>query len=225
LSRRPPQPSPHSASLGNERVARGDDVVARLGAANIVICGAGAIGANLAEHLARMGACGQGQLRVVDDDRVEARNLTTQPWQRADVGQLKVKVLATQLFRSAGLDVDARSVRLTADNAAALVAGADLVVDAFDNAPSRQVVQDACRRDGLACLHVGLAKGYAEVIWDERYTVPPLAGADVCDVGLARSLVVLAAVVGAEAIAAFVARTERRSFTITLADLRVTPLP
>jgi len=40
----------------------------------VTICGAGALGANLAETLARMGL---HKLRVIDYDRISAHNLST----------------------------------------------------------------------------------------------------------------------------------------------------
>jgi molybdopterin/thiamine biosynthesis adenylyltransferase len=43
------------------------------------------------------------------------------------------------------------------------------VVDTFDNAASRQLVQEQCRSRGLPCLHVGLFADYGEVVWDECY--------------------------------------------------------
>ncbi len=40
----------------------------------VTVCGAGALGANLAENLARQGFT---RIRVIDRDRVEERNLST----------------------------------------------------------------------------------------------------------------------------------------------------
>src|SRR5688572_22041346 len=65
----------------------------------ITICGAGALGANLAETLAGMGL---RRLRVIDRDRVEAHNLSTQPWVQQDIGGHKARVLANALYRAVG---------------------------------------------------------------------------------------------------------------------------
>jgi molybdopterin/thiamine biosynthesis adenylyltransferase len=43
----------------------------------VTVCGAGALGANITENLARSGA---GSLVVIDRDRIEERNLSTQPY-------------------------------------------------------------------------------------------------------------------------------------------------
>lgn len=62
----------------------------------ITICGAGALGGNLMEMLARMGFA---RLKLIDKDRVEMRNLSTQPYSRAEVGTPKARALANTLYR------------------------------------------------------------------------------------------------------------------------------
>src|SRR5690348_12375951 len=57
----------------------------------ITICGAGALGGNLAEMLARMGFT---RIKLIDRDRVDMRNLSTQPYSRAEVGTPKARALA-----------------------------------------------------------------------------------------------------------------------------------
>ena len=75
----------------------------------VTVCGAGALGGNLAETLARMGFA---RLKVVDRDGVEMRNLSTQPYSRAEVGAPKARVLANALYRA----VQARVERTCACN-------------------------------------------------------------------------------------------------------------
>src|SRR5262245_64276913 len=86
----------------------------------ITICGAGALGANLAETLARMGL---RRLRVIDRDRVEAHNLSTQPWVQQDIGGQKARVLANALYRAVGARVEAQATALTTDNVRRLLSG------------------------------------------------------------------------------------------------------
>src|SRR4051812_14682189 len=83
----------------------------------ITICGAGALGANLAETLARMGL---RRLRVIDHDRIEAHNLSTQPWVQQDIGEPKARVLANMLYRAVGARVEAQPTTFTTGNAGAL---------------------------------------------------------------------------------------------------------
>ncbi len=186
----------------------------------VTVCGAGALGANITENLARSGA---GKLTVIDRDRIEERNLSTQPYYKSDVGAYKAKILTNTLYRALGVSVDGRSKELTAANAPQLLRGTNLVIDTFDNSVSRQVVKDYCKDAQLPCLHVGLASDYAEIIWNDFYRVPSPANDDVCDYPLARNLVMLAVAVACEVIISFVASGQQQSFTVTLGDFAVKP--
>jgi molybdopterin/thiamine biosynthesis adenylyltransferase len=207
-------------SFYHEQLYRTPALMARLGAFSVAVCGAGALGANISESLARMGF---RRLRVVDRDRVEERNLSTQPYYRSDAGASKARVLANALYRALNVEVDARSVELTEANAAKLLDGCALVVDAFDNSASRRVLKEYAENAGVPCLHTGLAGDYAEVIWNEVYRVPSPAQDDVCDYPLARNLATLTVAVACESIVEFVATGARRSHTITLRDFAVRP--
>jgi molybdopterin/thiamine biosynthesis adenylyltransferase len=186
----------------------------------VTVCGAGALGGNVTESLARSG---YRKLRLVDRDRVEERNLSTQPYYRSDVGAPKARVLAGALYRAVGVEVEAQVAELGDRNAGKLLTGSDLVLDTFDNSTSRRAVSEACRAAAIPCLHIGLAADYAEVIWDEEYRVPSARQDDVCDYPLARNLVTLAVAVGCEVATGFVRDASRRSYTITLGDLKIEP--
>jgi len=187
----------------------------------VTVCGAGALGANITESLARSGF---GCLRVIDRDRIEERNLSTQPYYRSDVGAYKAKMLTNSLYRALGVQIDGRSKELASANAAQMLDGSAIVIDTFDNSVGRQAVKDYCKDAQLPCLHVGLAADYAEVIWNEIYRVPSPANDDICDYPLARNLVMLAVAVACEVIVMFVTTGEQQSFTVTLGDLAVKPV-
>lgn len=202
----------------HESLYRGPDAIARLAVARLTLCGAGALGSHLADNLIRQGV---KSLRVIDRDKVESHNVGTQVYGDADVGGRKADVLKNRLFRTCGVEIDAVAKELTDRTADKLLAGADLVLDTFDNSASRQLVQGACRRLGLACLHVGLNADYAEVLWDDGYRVPNDVGADVCDYPLARNLVLLAVAVASEVVVRFVVEEKRENWTVTLKDFAV----
>jgi hypothetical protein len=193
----------------------------------VTICGAGALGANLAETLARMGL---RRLRVIDRDRIEAHNLSTQPWVQQDIGGLKARVLANTLYRAVGARVEAQPAALTNDNAGALLSGSAAVVDAFDNLPSRAAVGDTATALDIPCLHiaVGEAGDYGCGLWDRAYMPAVYAGAarsepalDSCDYPLTRPLALLVAAAAAEVLARHLLDGSRQSFECTLRDLRL----
>jgi molybdopterin/thiamine biosynthesis adenylyltransferase len=202
----------------HEQRYRSPELMARVRELPVTVCGAGALGANITESLVRSGF---GRLRVIDRDRVEERNLSTQPYYRADVGAPKAKILANALYRALGVAVEARVEELTAANAAKLLRDSAVVLDTFDNSVARGAVKAHCDAAGLPCLHVGLASDYAEAIWNEEYRVPSPTNDDVCDYPLARNLVMLAVAVACETLVTFVATGERESFTVTLRDFAV----
>lgn len=204
----------------HEQLYRSQPMMSRLRDYSITVCGAGALGANMVENLARSGF---GKLKVIDRDRIEERNLSTQPYYKGDIGAFKAKVLANSLYRSLGTTVDAQTKELTADNVVALLKDSRLVLELFDNSVARGIVKDYCDRANLPCLHVGLASDYAEVLWNEVYRVPSAANDDVCDYPLARNLVLLAVAIASEVVIQFVTKGEKQNFTITLGDFAVKP--
>lgn len=205
----------------HEQIYRGRDALARLAATQVTLCGAGALGSHLADNLARQGF---GPQRVIDHDRVEEHNVSTQLYGLVEVGAWKAEALRSRLFRAAGVEVDAVCKELNERNARALLKGAGVVLDTFDNSASRQLAQETCRRLELPCLHVGLFADYAEVVWDETYRVPADVTGDVCDYPLARNLVLLAVAVASETLVRFVLDGERGNWSLTLRDFSVRPL-
>ena len=114
----------------HERLFRGDDIVDRLASVRVTVCGAGALGSNLTESLARQGF---QNLRVIDHDRVEEHNVGTQTYGLCDVGAFKVEVLRSHLFRIAEVEIDARRIELSERTVRKCLRESDLVIDAFDN--------------------------------------------------------------------------------------------
>lgn len=205
----------------HERIYRGSEPMRQLGAIPITLCGAGALGSLLADNLVRQGF---RLSKVIDRERVEEHNVGTQLYGESEVGTWKVEALRNRLFRAVGLEIEAVAKEVTDRNARGLLKGSRLIVNAFDNAAARQIVQDHCRAEGRPCLHVGLFSDYAEVIWDEEYRVPRDVGGDVCDYPLARNLVLMAVAIASEALIRFVLEGSRTGWSITLRDFAVRPL-
>lgn len=186
----------------------------------ITICGAGALGGNLTETLARMGFI---RLTVIDRDRVEARNLSTQPYSRGDLGASKARALAATLYRAVQAKITAVVEELGEGNAGTLLAGSALVVDAFDNTAARGAVSAAARHLALPCLHIGFSPDglYGSGVWEPGYRVPAEPPGDPCDQPLTRSVALALAALAARAVTLFLRDGIRENFEITWADLRI----
>ena len=192
----------------------------KIATTRFVVCGAGALGSNLVDNLTRLGA---KYVRVIDDDRVEDHNIGTQLYGLADVGALKVDVLRSHLYRACEIELDAINKRLKNGNVKKFLKGAELVIDTFDNAESRELVRKFCLEADIACLHVGLFEDYGEVLWNKEYVVPTDGNADVCDYPLARNLVVLLIGIASEVAIRFVLNGSQTNWTATLGDFQVLP--
>lgn len=118
---------------------------ARLKAARVLVVGAGGLGAPLIQYLA---AAGIGTLGIADDDTVSVSNLQRQVIHGTpDIGRPKVESAADAVARlNPHVTVEAHPMRLTAENAQALIAGYDIVADGCDNFSTRYAVSDACFR-------------------------------------------------------------------------------
>lgn len=208
--------NPHDPFFHEERHAS----LAAVAALPITVCGAGALGGNVAETLARMGFA---RLTVIDRDRVEARNLSTQPYTRGEVGAPKARALATSLYRAVGARVTPLVAALTEANAPRLLSASALVVDAFDNSAARGAVSSAARAGNLPCLHVGFSPDglYGSAIWEPGYRVPRDVAGDLCDYPLTRPLALMLAALAARVVAGYLSDGRRHDVEVTWRDLRV----
>jgi molybdopterin-synthase adenylyltransferase len=212
-----------AGTFHHETLYRGQNVLAKLSSLRVTICGAGAVGSNLADNLVRQGVA---KLRVIDHDRVEQHNISTQIYGEPEIGVWKVEALRNHLFRVRGVEIDGIRKQLEEKSARRLLKDSELVVDALDNSTGRQCIQRFVRSAGIPCVHVGLHADYCEIVWDEQYRVPQVAAdaEEVCDYPLARNLVLLAVTAASEAVVQWVADGKRLNLTGTLRDLAVRPL-
>jgi molybdopterin/thiamine biosynthesis adenylyltransferase len=120
--------------------------------APVLLIGAGGLGCGAAWALAAGGA---ERLVVIDDDRVEESNLHRQVLHSpGNVGQPKARSLAEALAaRFPAVAVTAVEGRFGADNAAALLADAALVLDGSDNLSTKFLANDAAVLGGKPLVH------------------------------------------------------------------------
>jgi molybdopterin/thiamine biosynthesis adenylyltransferase len=135
---------------------------ARLAQSHVVLIGIGGIGSPALQYLA---GAGVGHLTLVDDDVVEASNLQRQTiYTEADIGKPKAEAAAAwvAMFDPA-LTVTAHATRITRDNAAGLIAEADVVLDGCDNFATRLAVSDACVKAGVPLTSAALGRFQGQV--------------------------------------------------------------
>lgn len=160
----------------------------RLGSAHVVVVGAGGLGSAVLPVLA---AAGVGSLTVVDDDVVEVSNLPRQTlYTVGDVGGGKAD-LAVRRLTALGARATAVRARVDAGNAAGILSGADVVVDATDDLEARYALDDAAAVAGVPLVW-GSATAYDGQVgvahpdgprWRDLFPVPPLpADAPTCAV-------------------------------------------
>ena len=119
---------------------------ARIGAAHLLIVGAGGLGVPALQYL--VGA-GIGRITLIDPDRVEETNLHRQPIYGGYLGQPKAEAAAG--FARAlnpAIEVTPLIRWLTPENAPALVASADLVLDCADSFAAGYTLSDLCLAAG-----------------------------------------------------------------------------
>lgn len=130
--------------------------------ATVVVVGIGGIGSPALQYLA---GAGIGCLKLIDDDRVDQTNLQRQTlYSERDIGH--GKVVSAKRWASnfdAGLAIDISDARITPANAAALIAGADLVLDGCDNFATRLAVSDACVAAGIPLLSAAVGRFQGQV--------------------------------------------------------------
>ena len=115
----------------------------KLKSASVLCIGTGGLGSPISMYLA---AAGIGRIGLVDFDVVDFSNLQRQIAHGTDdVDRSKVES-ATETIKSINPNVivDKHEVALTSENAMALVADYDIVVDGTDNFPTRYLTNDAC---------------------------------------------------------------------------------
>lgn len=142
----------------------GGDGQKRLLGASVALVGAGGIGSPAIQYLA---GAGIGRLIVIDDDRVELSNLQRQTlFGSNSIGTPKAIAAREAVARlNPDVVVEPHVARIDAANAAALIAGADVVIDGSDNFATRLAVADAAlaARVPLVSAAVGAFEGQLAV--------------------------------------------------------------
>lgn len=185
----------------------------------VVVCGVGALGSTAVSLCRNLDV----ELRLVDFDRVESKNLAAQWFVKQSVGKNKAEAVRLQLSNFYGAKAEALGVRLAAANAAQLLADCELAVDCFDNADSRILLSDAARARNLPLLHGALAADgtFGLVRWDERFTPDreDTAGQATCEGGEHLPMIGLVGATLARSIQDFVRDGSRHDYLVSLSGV------
>jgi len=134
----------------------------RLLTGRVAIVGCGATGSALASLLARAGV---GTLRILDRDYVEPSNLQRQTlFDEADAAESLPKAIAAcrkiALFNSQ-IVCEAHVSDVRPENAAELLAGADLILDGTDNFETRYLINDFAVKHSVPWIYLAAVGSYA----------------------------------------------------------------
>lgn len=133
-----------------------------LSRSRVCVVGCGGLGGYVLELLARTGI---EHLTGVDGDIFREDNLNRQLFAvEHTLGLPKVQAAAERL-RAVNARLDFRPIPefITEDNAAALLGGHDVVVDALDEIPPRRLLAAACGRLAIPLVHGAIGGWYGQV--------------------------------------------------------------
>lgn len=201
------------ARTERNRVLIGDEAQRRLHASKVLMIGAGGLGSPC---LLALTAAGIGAIDICETDTVDVSNLQRQTLYCVhDIGQPKAE-LAVERLSGLAPECTLRSVaRFSADRAADLCAGVDLVIDGSDNFDTRFLAGDITAELGIPLVlgavlgHEGQVAVFNWIDPDGRvgpclrdlYPEPPSTPADPAQRGVLSSTTgVIGSLMAAEAI-------------------------
>ncbi|CAN5193369.1 hypothetical protein BH09MYX1_BH09MYX1_57580 [soil metagenome] len=187
----------------------------------IVFCGVGALGSHAALLCRNLDA----DLAFVDFDRVESKNVASQGYVKPSIGKNKAEALKAIFSNFYGARAEAFGVRLAETNVDALLGPADLVIDAFDNKASRDILSRYAREKKKPLVHAAISADgtFGIVRWDPSFTADAedQAGQATCEGGEHLPMLGLLAAVLARAIQDFAKHGAQHDAIVSLRS--VTP--
>ncbi len=142
--------------------ALSEEECAKLAGSKVAIVGCGGLGGLVIEALARIGV---GHLRVIDGDVFEASNLNRQLLCTEDALGREKAVVASERVKAINSTVEVETIvaMLGEANAAALLYGADCVVDCLDNLEARFWMAHACQSLGIPVVYGAIAGWFGQI--------------------------------------------------------------
>lgn len=134
----------------------------RLANFRVVVAGCGGLGGYIIELLARLGI---GHITAIDGDVFEPTNLNRQLLSHpGNLGQPKAEQAKERVaLINPDISLTPIHTRITSENAALLMNGHDVVVDALDNISSRRFIETAAEQLGIPMVFGAIAGWHAQV--------------------------------------------------------------
>lgn len=134
----------------------------KIGAAKVLVVGAGGLGCPALLYLTGLGC---GTIGIADDDTVSLSNLHRQVlYTEADAGKAKAVIAREYLQQRNGkLNIVSHPERLTELNAAALIGQYDMVVDCSDNIDTRYIIDAVTSTQGKPFVYGGIRRFEGQV--------------------------------------------------------------
>lgn len=162
----------------------------RLLRAKVAVVGAGGLGGHVVELLARQGV---GCLTVIDGDRFAGHNLNRQILATGQTLGMNKALAAAARVAQVNPDVEVTPVAGMLDeaNAAQLLGGQDVVVDALDTLGARRMLYRAAQEQGIPLVHgaiAGFTGRVATVLPGDKAAARLFDGPEDCDRGAEQRL-------------------------------------
>lgn len=110
----------------------------KISSTTVAVCGLGGLGSNIAISLARAGI---GKLILIDFDKVDITNLHRQQYKANQIGMCKTEALQNNLKEiNPYLETKIHTICLDESNAKDVLADADIICEAFDNAECKAML-------------------------------------------------------------------------------------
>ena len=188
----------------------------------ITMLGCGALGSWTSVFLARSGL---RHFRLIDMDKVEIHNTSTQAFFLENLNQYKATALSRILYRINRARSAIYNEELTAENVSLAFDDTDLVICTFDNYKSRKLVRDKALELDFPTVFGGMngSLNYGEVAWAEHYSPPRDPEArdiDPCNYPLSTTLVVLTSALLAEASLSYLLERKKQAFRFTVSSFQ-----
>jgi adenylyltransferase/sulfurtransferase len=212
--------------------ALGEEGQRRLLDSRVTICGCGALGTVLANHLVRAGV---GRIRIIDRDFIETHNLQRQIlFDEDDVADNlpKAEAAARKLRRiNSTVAIEPVVTDIDHTNILDLVGDADLILDGTDNFETRYLINDAAVKLGKPWIFGGvigsegqtmtIVPGKTPCIRCVIETSPPPGMTPTCETAgvLGPAVAVIASFEAVEAIKLLSGKTEALNTELIMVDL------